>query len=266
MDITEGCESMYITEGCERLHCFEHGEQVEITILQVAHDTDSKRDMDSWAMLRLALLGGQARQLDGPDEQDGEGGHGDAADKGEAQGSLVAADDLEAIGLVEVGNGVDRGPDAGDDGQAVGPPDMAVEVVDEGVLDDEAAGGDAEDHAEAAPEDEGAGDDGLLLLGRAGEDGHEGAGELEALAERRGHEGDEVDDGGQVAAQQAQAQAADEVEEGAGEQGPLEAARPGDCEAGAGAGHGGDEGGEDEAEARGRGRGEEDGLEVEGAV
>lgn len=205
-------------------------------------------------------------QLGGHNEQVVDNSQTDAADEREPQSLVVAANDLLPVRLLELGNSLDRRPDAGNHALPLRAPDIHTEVMHERILHDEAARRHAEDHAEAAPQDEGAGDDGLLGLRRAREDGEEGAGELEALAERRGDEDEQIRGSGEVAAEEAQARGAGDLQGGAERQRPLEAPRPGDGEAGAGAGDGGDERGEDEAQAGRGGAGEEDGLEVEGST
>ncbi|KAM9877779.1 hypothetical protein VDGL01_08154 [Verticillium dahliae] len=206
------------------------------------------------------------RQLHRHDQAPRHERHGDTAQKGQAQRSLVAQHDLLARGALEGGDRLDALADAGDDVGLGGPGDVAVEVDDEGVLHDEAAGGDAEDHAEAAPEDEGARDDGLVALRRHGEHGHEGAGELEALAQGVRHEDGEVAEGRPAALQAGEGEGAEDEKGRAGGEGPLEAARARDEEARDGAGRGGHDRRDHEAEARVGGRQQEDGLEVEGHV
>lgn len=117
------------------------------------------------------------------------------------------------------------------------------------ILHDETTARDTEHHAQTPPEDQGACDDGLLGVRGRGEDGHEGAGELEALADGRGEQDAEVGGLGEVAAEQGEADGAEEDAVRAHGDGPLEAARVCDGEADHGAGHGGCDGGEDEAEA-----------------
>lgn len=212
-----------------------------------------------------ALSNTKTRKLDGENQQHREQGKEGTADKGQPQRRLVTLNNLVAVARLQLQNLLDRSPHAAYHVLAVVTLDKDVEVVQQGVLDDQAAARDAEDHAQAAPQHEGARDDGLLGLGRRGEDGHEGAGELEALADGRGEQDEEVDGGGEVAAQEREADGPREDAHGAAHDGPLEPAGPGDGEADEGAREGGGDGGDDEAEAGRGGAGEEDGLEVQGA-
>lgn len=93
----------------------------------------------------------------------------------------------------------------------VGDGDVREEVAQQGVLEDEARARDAEDVAEGAPELQRAGDDGALAVGRGGEHGEEGAGELEALGQGGGHEAGEVGPGRPAAAHAGEHDGADEV-------------------------------------------------------
>lgn len=166
------------------------------------------------------------------------------------------------VRLFQLSDGLNGCSDSPDNFQLVVAADKFIKVVHQPVLDDEAAQRNTEHQTQAPPEDERAGDDGLLGLLAAREDGDEGAGELEPLADGLGDEHEEVDDFGHAAAEEAEGDVAEQVPDGAGEDGPLEAAGVGDGEAGEGADDGGDDGGDDEAEAGGGGAGEEDGLEV----
>lgn len=137
--------------------------------------------------------------------------------------------------------------------------------MNEGILDHKAAGSDAQHQAEASPEDEGAGDDGLFCLGRSREHGHEGSGELKALAKRRGNKDSQIDHRWEMAAEDGQNQTSNKKEEGASDDGPLEAARPGDGEASASTREGGNSKETNKSQARGRGACEKDGLVVQGS-
>lgn len=81
----------------------------------------------------------------------------------------------------------------------------------------------SEDGTELAPQDEGRGYHGLLPMLACGEDGHEGAGELEALADAGGDETQEVGEEGPAATHGGEKHRAEEVEEGAEGQGPFQA-------------------------------------------
>ncbi|KAK1256253.1 hypothetical protein MKX07_008512 [Trichoderma sp. CBMAI-0711] len=100
---------------------------------------------------------------------------------------------------------------------------------------------------------EGARDDCLFGLRRRRQDGHEGARELEPLADGLRDEDEEVGGGGHAAAEEREEDAADEVKGRAGDDGPFQAARVRYGEAGGGAGDGGDGRGKGEAEAGGGG-------------
>lgn len=89
------------------------------------------------------------------------------------------------------------------------------------VLENQTGTSDAEDVAQGAPELKGARDDGLLGLGGGGQDGHEGAGELEALADGGGHETGQMGPEGPLALQGEQ-DGAQQEENGAALQGPLQ--------------------------------------------
>lgn len=117
------------------------------------------------------------------------------------------------------------------------------------ILHDETTARDTENHSQTSPEDQGACDDGLFGLCGRGEDGHEGAGELEARADGGGEEDAEIDGSGEVAAEEGEADCAEEDTVCAHCDGPFEAAGICDGEADHGAGHGGSDGWEDEAEA-----------------
>lgn len=130
------------------------------------------------------------------------------------------------------------------------------------VLNNEAAQRNTEHQTQAPPEDKRARDDSLLGLLAAREDGDKSTGELEPLSDGLGDKHEEVDEFGHAAAEEAEGDVAEEVPDGAGEDGPLEAAGVCDGEAGEGADDGGDDGGDDEAEAGGGCAGEEGGLEV----
>lgn len=141
--------------------------------------------------------------------------------------------------------------------------DIAAQVVQQPGLHDEAAGGDAKDAAEAAPEQHGAGDDGVLGLRAGDQQGHEGAGQLEAGAEAAGEESEPVKRRGEAPTKQHQHEVANGGEDAADEKRPPETPRAGDEEPGEDAGDGGGDGWDDETQARGRGGREEDGLKVE---
>lgn len=166
------------------------------------------------------------------------------------------------VRLFQLSDSFDRRPDAPDNFQLVVAADELIKVVHQTVLDDETAQRNTEHQTQAPPEDKRAGDDGLFSLFATREDGDESAGELESLADGLGDEHEEVDEFGHATAEEAEGDVAEEVPDGAGEDGPLEAAGVGDGEAGEGADDGGDDGGDDEAEAGGGGAGEEHGLEV----
>lgn len=166
------------------------------------------------------------------------------------------------VRLFQLSDSFDRRPDAPNDFQLVVAANEFIKIVHQPILDDEAAQRNTEHKTQAPPEDKRARDDGLLGLLAARENGDEGAGELESLSDGLGDEHEEVDDFGHAAAEEAEGDVAEEVPDGAGEDGPLEAAGVGDGEAGEGADDGGDDRGDDEAEAGGGCAGEEDGLEV----
>lgn len=147
----------------------------------------------------------------------------------------------------------------------VGNGDVREEVAQQGVLEDEARARDAEDVAEGAPELQRARDDGLLAVGRGREHGDEGAGELEALPQGGGHEAGEVGPGRPAAAHAGQQGRADEEQDGAAHERPLEPAEPRDQEPRRRAAHGRRYRRDHEVEARFRRRALEDGADEEGA-
>lgn len=172
---------------------------------------------------------------------------------------------LFPVRLFKLSDGFDGRSDAPDDFQLVLALDEFIQVVNQPILDNEAAEGNTEHQTQAPPENKRTRNDGLLDLLAAREDGYEGARELESLADCLWDEDEEVGDFGHAAVQEAEGDGADEVPDGAGEDRPLEASGPGYRNAGEGADDGCGDGRDDEAEARGGGAGEEDGLEVQGA-
>lgn len=166
------------------------------------------------------------------------------------------------VWLFQVGDGLDGCSDTPDDFQLVLAAYEFIKVVNQPILDDEAAQGNTEHQAQAPPENKRARDDGLLGLLAARKDGYEGARKLESLSDSLWDEGEEVDDFRHAAAEEAEGEVADDIPDRAGEDGPLEASGPGYGEAGESADDGRDDGGNDEAEAGGGGAREEDGLEV----
>lgn len=207
----------------------------------------------------------EPRQLDWDHEQDGQDSQDGAADKCQPKSRLVASHNLILIWLLQLCDSLNRGANLRNDVGLALALHEGGEVMHQRILDDETAARHAENEAQAAPEDERAGDDGLLLLRGAGERSNEAGGELEALADGRWDENEEVGHRGEVAAKQAQWQSANDVEDCADDEGPLQAAGVIYCEASGYAHKGGDDKGQHEAEARAGGREEEDGLEVEGS-
>lgn len=121
-------------------------------------------------------------------------------------------------------------------------------------------------HPQTSPQDKRARHDRLFRLLTDGQNGHEGARKLESLAHTGRHQEGQVEPRGHVFRHYGKAGWPEEHEGGAEDDGPLEAARPGDQKAGADAGDGGGDGGDEEVQAGGGGGFEEDGLEEDGDV
>lgn len=106
-----------------------------------------------------------------------------AAGEGNPQGIFVAHHNLFAIWLLEAGHGLDALADAFNDLVPAWALDESVQVDRQDVLHDETAGGYAEDVSQTTPGYQGRRHHSLFALFRRGEDGHEGSGKLESLAD-----------------------------------------------------------------------------------